>query len=144
MKCIIAGSRKLAGFDKSKYEELYIKHTAQFLEAMDLCPFINEITEVGCGEAPGVDTLGKLWAKLVDVPVKSFPADWSKYGKAAGMIRNEEMAKWAEACVVIMRHDSKGSLDMAKRAKKNGLQVFVSMIEFESVEEYLERLQNDS
>lgn len=135
MKCIIAGSRELAGFDLKENPKLYRKHVNIFFKQMKLCPFVDQITEVVSGKARGVDTLGELWAKHVGISVKPFPADWKRYGKAAGPIRNEEMAKYADACIAIMRPNSRGTLDMVKRAKKKGLQLFVSVIEFESVKE---------
>ena len=52
-----------------------------------------------------------------------FPADWDKYGKKAGYIRNKEMARAADACVVFWNGQSKGSKHMIDIAKKHGLQL---------------------
>ena len=49
------------------------------------------ITEVVCGEARGVDSVGRRWGEENGVTVKSFPADWKSYGRAAGPIRT---SKW--------------------------------------------------
>ena len=49
------------------------------------------ITAVISGKAPGADTLGEKWAHMNNVPVVPFPADWSKHGRAAGPIRNQQM-----------------------------------------------------
>jgi hypothetical protein len=54
-----------------------------------------QVTEVVSGCATGVDTLGERWAEENGVPVKRFPADWNKYGKAAGGMRNGDMAVYA-------------------------------------------------
>ena len=43
------------------------------------------------GAAPGADTLAGEWGDAADVVVEPHPADWDKYGKKAGMIRNKEM-----------------------------------------------------
>ena len=58
---------------------------------------INTIdpVEIISGHAPGADTLGEKFAKAYGYPLKIFLAEWNKYGKAAGPIRNEEMAKYA-------------------------------------------------
>ncbi|HWB02748.1 MAG TPA: DUF2493 domain-containing protein [Verrucomicrobiales bacterium] len=60
-----------------------------------------EITEVVSGKAPGVDTLGERWAAEHGKAVKEFPADWQKYGRAAGPIRNAQMADYADALVAV-------------------------------------------
>lgn len=43
------------------------------------------------GEAKGVDTFAKRAAHYLGLGVESFPADWKKYGRAAGNVRNDEM-----------------------------------------------------
>lgn len=43
------------------------------------------------GGARGIDTLAGRWSAENGIPVKVFPAQWKKHGKAAGMIRNQEM-----------------------------------------------------
>jgi hypothetical protein len=87
-----------------------------------------EITEVVCGGASGVDLLGKDWAEKHKIPVKMFPADWDKNGKAAGPIRNAEMANYAEALVAVWDEYSKGTKDMIDKAKAKGLKVYVKIV----------------
>jgi hypothetical protein len=55
----------------------------------------NEITIVG-GKAKGADSLGEEFAKKYGLEFKPFPANWDKYGKAAGHIRNKEMMEFAK------------------------------------------------
>lgn len=43
-----------------------------------------------------------------------FPADWDKFGKAAGHIRNKQMAEEADALLLIWDGESKGSANMKK------------------------------
>jgi hypothetical protein len=45
----------------------------------------------GC--AKGVDTICLKWANERGVPVERFPADWDKFGKGAGPVRNKQMLK---------------------------------------------------
>jgi hypothetical protein len=59
-----------------------------------------DITEVVCGGAKGADAFGAWWAQQNGIPVKYFHADWNLHGRAAGPIRNEEMAKYAEAAIL--------------------------------------------
>ena len=57
--------------------------------------------------------------------MKEFKADWVKYGKAAGPIRNEEMAKYADACIVFWDGKSPGAKSMIALAKKYELKLRV-------------------
>lgn len=75
------------------------------------------ITEVVCGMAKGVDTHGMYWAKDKGIPWKEFPADWDRYGKAAGPIRNKQMAEYADAAIVI-HLNTKGSRNMISQMEK--------------------------
>jgi hypothetical protein len=43
------------------------------------------------GEAPGADTMAREWAEDNGVLPEKFPADWDRYGRAAGPIRNKQM-----------------------------------------------------
>lgn len=45
----------------------------------------------------GADLWGEEWARRNDVELLVMRADWQKHGKAAGPIRNEQMAKVADA-----------------------------------------------
>ena len=46
------------------------------------------------GGARGADTLAIRYAKEKGLSYKEFPADWKRYGKSAGYIRNSEMHKF--------------------------------------------------
>ena len=81
------------------------------------------IEEVVSGCANGVDSLGERWAEENNIPVKHFPADWDKHGKAAGPIRNCQMAAYADAAVVI-HNGSRGSKHMIETMKKLGKPVY--------------------
>jgi YspA, cpYpsA-related SLOG family len=87
----------------------------------------SDITEVVCGGAKGADECGKQWALTNQIPVKLFPADWNKFGKAAGLIRNTEMAKYAEKLIAFWNGVSSGTEHMIYTAEKLGLNVVVVM-----------------
>lgn len=110
MKTIIAGSRD-------------IDDIVLVLEAVTKSGFT--ITEVVSGKAPGVDTCGEEIAKEFDIPIKEFPADWARNGRAAGHIRNEQMAKYSEALIAVWDGRSPGTKNMIKIAKQLGLKVYV-------------------
>jgi hypothetical protein len=107
MKTIIAGSRSITG------EEGY-------LAVERLLPNVTwPISEVVCGMAVGVDTHGLRWAKTYKIPIASFPANWGKYGKQAGHIRNVEMAIYADALFVVWDGESVGTADMIRLMRQH-------------------------
>ena len=106
MKTIIAGSRNF-----NDYELLS-------LTCKDLL-----ISEIISGTAKGADKLGEKYAIKHNIPVKKFPANWDKYGKSAGYIRNEEMAKYGESLIAFWDNKSKGTKHMIDLAKKYNLKI---------------------
>lgn len=108
MKTIVAGGRNFN--DPAYLKECLDKHN---------------ITEVVCGKAKGADTLGELYAAVNYIPIKEFPAEWNRYGKGAGSIRNKEMGDYAEALIAFWDGRSTGTLNMIRYAKKKGLEVTV-------------------
>lgn len=84
-----------------------------------------DVTEVVSGGAEGADKLGEDYAERIAVPVKRFNANWSEYGRAAGPIRNREMAEYADALVAVWNGESPGTRNMISEAMKRGLAVHV-------------------
>ena len=90
---IVAGSR---GFESYELAELWLDYY-----------FCNkEPTAIITGLAKGADTLGLNYARNHDIPIIQMPADWNKYGKRAGYIRNEEMLKKADALIAFWNNKS--------------------------------------
>ncbi len=85
----------------------------------------EQIDEIVCGEARGADTLGRTYAYDNDIKIKSFPADWERYGKAAGFMRNNEMAQYADEAIIFWDGKSIGSKDMIDKMEKLGKEVRV-------------------
>lgn len=81
----------------------------------------------GC--ARGADRLAGTVAKELGVGVEEFPAQWNTYGRAAGVIRNQQMLIEGKPDYVLAFHDdlehSKGTADMVRRARGEGIQVEV-------------------
>lgn len=123
MKVIIAGSRSI---NNIALVELACYKAMQRWKRNGI---VSYITEVVCGEASGVDQLGKELAKKANIPIKSFPADWDKYGKQAGYIRNAEMINYADALIAVWDGKSPGTKITIDLAKKKKLKVFVLQID---------------
>jgi len=108
MKVIIAGTRTL--------DDPLLVDSAVYLSRYN----ISEVISGGC---KGIDQWGEVWAKKQGIPIKIFQADWDKYGRAAGPIRNALMAEYANALILIWDGKSKGSLNMLCNANKLGLKI---------------------
>lgn len=121
MKVLVCGSR-----DYHDRETLYF-HMDGFAFMKDGIELIIE------GEAKGADTLAREWAEAVGIPVMKFPADWKKYGRAAGPIRNKQMLEKGKPDLVIAfplgefddpKHN-RGTRDMVKQARAAGIKTIV-------------------
>lgn len=109
MKIIVAGGRDFVAEQK---------HEDWLIETLKT----HNATEVVCGMARGADMFGYHVAKnLLGLPVKEFPAKWKLLGNSAGPIRNEEMAKYADMCVLFP--GDRGTASMRSLAKQYGLKV---------------------
>lgn len=75
------------------------------------------------GAARGADTLAIEYAKLRNIPCREFPAQWDRYGKRAGMIRNREMLAHADALVAFWDGRSRGTKNMVDIAKDAGIEI---------------------
>lgn len=84
----------------------------------------NAITVIS-GNAPGADRIGERYAQEKGLKIKRMPANWKKYGKAAGPIRNREMAEQADALIVFWDGSSRGTAHMIDITRKKGLEVTV-------------------
>lgn len=110
MRTIIAGSRTVP--DYSIVEEAIMESG-----------FV--ITEVVSGTCRGPDKWGEVWARKRGIPIKCFEPEWQLKGRAAGILRNEEMGDYADALIAVWDGVSRGTKHMIDYAKKKGLRVFV-------------------
>lgn len=84
--------------------------------------------EIVSGGAMGVDFCGEVYAKKAELPLTVMKADWEKHGKAAGPIRNSQMAEYADALIAVWDGKSKGTLDMINQMRKRDKLVYVHTI----------------
>lgn len=106
MKIIVAGGRDFTDYDLMREKlDHYFQNHAQNIEIV-------------CGEALGADSLGKFYAQRKGYNILSYPADWKKYGKSAGIRRNKEMAKVADGLVAFWDGKSRGTANMIEEMQK--------------------------
>lgn len=92
MRVIIAGSRHLTDY-------------AALSDAMETAALLVGIepTVILSGrERSGVDALGERWAAEHGLPVETYPANWLKFPRQAGAMRNVQMSRRADALVALM------------------------------------------
>ena len=88
------------------------------------------------GTAKGADAFGEAWARDCGIQILQFPANWKKFGKRAGPLRNEEMADNADGLIAIWDGKSRGTTSMLNLAADRGLRIAVLRTDIETLEEF--------
>lgn len=76
------------------------------------------------GGAQGADRLARDWANNIGgVRVETFEADWEHHGKFAGPMRNSRMLAEGRPDVVVAFPGGRGTADMVRKARREGVKV---------------------
>ncbi len=110
MKVLICGSR---GINDPAV-------VAQAVEKSGMKP-----THIVSGGALGVDTLARSYAQSRGIEFTEYVADWDRYGKRAGFMRNCVMVGVADAVIAVWDGESPGTRHSIDYATSQGKQVFV-------------------
>jgi hypothetical protein len=108
LRTIIAGSRGITDYNILK----------KVMNKTDI-----KVSVILSGGAKGVDELGARFARENNIPLEVYKADWNKFGKRAGIIRNNEMAKNAGALIAVWDGTSQGTHNMISVARNKQLKV---------------------
>lgn len=112
MRVIVCGSRGWHDRDK-------------ITDRLALLPAADD-TVVVHGAAKGADRIAEQEAQKLGLLVEAHPADWTRYGKRAGIVRNEEMAALgADLCIAFWDGMSNGTAHMMAAADARGIPVEV-------------------
>ncbi len=114
MKLIIAGSRTFTDYQLLSHVLSSHKHL---------------VSEVLHGGARGADHLGFRWAMRHHVRSRCFAADWERFGKAAGVRRNHQMAQAGDVLVAFHINNSPGTAHMIACMRALGKPVVVIRVE---------------
>lgn len=113
-KVIVAGGRDYNNYEELKYVcDFYLKNKN-----------VDEV-EIVSGCARGADALGERYASERGIAVVRFPANWDRWGKKAGYLRNNEMYLYADALIAFWDGKSAGTKSMIRLATDGGLDVRV-------------------
>lgn len=114
MKVLVTGDREWDDFG-------LIEHVLEGLP--------DSFTVLVHGAARGADSIAGwlVREKYLGLVERKYPAEWDKFGKAAGVLRNQQMLDEEEPDLVVAFHDdirnSKGTKDMIQRALKAEIEV---------------------
>ena len=87
-KVIVSGCRDFADYELLKEKcDFYLQNKKP------------EIIVIVSGHASGADALGEHYAQERSYETEIYPADWKTNGRAAGPIRNAQMAAVADALI---------------------------------------------
>lgn len=114
MKAAIVGSRTFNDYDK-------------------LQAFINEVCEkenividtIVSGGAIGADRLGEQYAKNNGITTVVFLAEWNKYGKRAGIIRNVQIIENCDICFAFWDGESLGTKHVIELCEKMNKKCYI-------------------
>lgn len=73
------------------------------------------------GTARGADRLGERYAAEHNLRIERFPAEWEKYHKGAGPIRNMKMVQSADTVIVFWDNESSGTKNIIECARKQDI-----------------------
>ena len=109
MKLGIVGSRTFNDYEKLK------SRVALF----------DDVELIVSGGADGADSLGEKYADENQILLEKYPAEWKKFGKSAGYIRNLTMAEVGDALIAFWDGQSKGTKHMINIAYKHNLKIYI-------------------
>ena len=117
-RIVVAGSRDYENYEEAK-------------DFIDIC--ISRIKEENeiiflSGGCRGSDSLGERYASENGYRIEKHPADWKKYGRAAGPKRNEKMAMICDYVIAFWDGKSRGTKSMLEYASKANKPVRIKRI----------------
>lgn len=120
-RVIIAGSREMADYKAARkaIDEVF----SEIGGGAPVC--------VVSGHCRGADILGERYAREHGLELAVFPAEWNRFGRRAGFIRNTQMAEFASeegsegALIAFWDGESRGTKMMIGIAEKKGIDTYV-------------------
>ncbi len=105
MNVAIVGSRNFTDYNK-------VKNT--IIDLYD----VTSITSIVSGGARGADTLAEKFANEFGITKTIFHAEWKRYGRGAGMIRNSQIIENSDVIFAFWDGISEGTKNSINRARK--------------------------
>ena len=117
-RVVIAGCRNYDNYDEAKaYIDLLLSNIRKEYDIVIIS-----------GGASGADALGERYAKENRLRLEIYPADWKKYGKAAGPKRNKIMAALSDYIICFWDEKSPGTKSMITLARNLNKKIKIKII----------------
>ena len=117
-KIVVAGCRTYENYEEAK---LFLDECLKEYKEKTTLIFLS-------GGCKGADRSGERYANEMNYEIVKYPALWQKYGKGAGVIRNQEMAKDCDLVIVFWDGKSRGTASMVALAEKHNKPVMIKRI----------------
>lgn len=117
-RIVVAGCRDYNNYPEAK---AYIDFCISNIKQDHTLVFLS-------GSCRGADALGERYATENGYSIERYPAEWDKYGRAAGPKRNLEMAKNCDYVICFWDGKSRGTKTMIEYAKSLGKPVRIKQI----------------
>lgn len=102
----------------------YTNETKVF-KVLDKLNTVYRVARLVHGDAKGADRIADMWAKYREVNVERYPAEWARYGKIAGPMRNQAMLQKERPDLVVCFPGGPGTEHMRKIAADAGVLTIV-------------------
>lgn len=110
MRLLVCGGRSYGYKENGNKDMDVFREGAKLIQSY--CP-----TVIIHGGARGADEIAAFAADKYSIPVMRFKADWKRWGRRAGPIRNHDMLETGEPDRVLFFPGGRGTEDMVNRAK---------------------------
>lgn len=126
MRVLICGGRDFGKTDRTEYDSAMLFLIKRFTEYLpdpeNTSNHYGELTIIE-GGAAGADTIARDFATIQWLMLETYKADWNKWGRSAGPIRNKQMLKEGKPDLVIAFPGGSGTQNMIDQAKAAGIPV---------------------
>ena len=117
-RIVVAGCRKYNDYENAA---TFIKECICHIKEDATLIFLS-------GACSGADQIGEQFAREHGYEIEHYPADWSRFGKAAGPKRNQIMAEKCDLLICFWDGKSKGTKSMIEKTKKLGKPIFIKWL----------------
>ena len=88
----------------------------------------GNISEIISGGAKGADSLAEMFADEYGIKKTIFKAEWDKFGRSAGIIRNKDIVKNCDVLIAFWDGKSKGTKNSIDLAISQNKKVTILMV----------------
>lgn len=86
------------------------------------------VAELVSGSSKGIDSYVKRFSDESGIKLVEFKPDYARYGRNAPLVRNTQIALYADIVVAFQSEDSRGTYDTISKSHKYGKQIIIKKI----------------